>query len=121
MNNLFAPYGKYIFYPFHYESYPLSINILIIISIIGFIILLDFHYFKNYRKRLLEISIKSIINQNINISSNFYLDNLKSLIKDREEINTTSYIRKIYNAKLIIGKWLKNSTDIITNNVTKKQ
>jgi len=119
LNNLFAPFGKYIFYPFHYESYPLTINILIIILIIGFIILLDTHYFKHYRKRFLEVSIKSIIDQNINISSNIYRDNLKSLIENRNEITTTNYFRKIYSAKLILGNWLKNTTGTITNDVNK--
>jgi len=115
LENLFLPYGKYSFYPFYYENYPLTFNILIISFIIGLIIFWDFYYFESYRKRLLEISIKSIISQNIRNSNNIYREKLKSLNEKRDKITWTSYLKKIYNAKLILENRLNYHTNSINN------
>ena len=112
---LFKPYGKYTFYPFYYENYPLTIKILTITIVIGIIVYCDFNYFKSYRKRLLEISIKSLMGGNIRKSNNFYQENFKSLIEKRDKITRTSYLQKIYNAKLILENRLNNHTSSIND------
>ena len=113
LENLFLPYGKYTFYPFYYENYPLTFNIFIITSIIGIIIFWDFYYFKSYRKRMLEISIKSLMRRNIRKSHNFYRENLNSLNEKRDKISWSSYLQKIYNAKLILENRLNRQTSSI--------
>ena len=107
---LFKPYGKYSFYPFYYEDYPWTIKIFSLTIVIGIIVFWDFYYFKSYRKRLLEISIKSLMGRNIRKSNNFYRENLESLIKKRDKITWTSYLHKIYNAKLILENRLNRHT-----------
>jgi hypothetical protein len=102
MEILFEPYGRYYFYPFYFEHNPITIKILIMSSIIGSIYLIDFYYFKNYRRRLLEISIKSLLTANIRDSHNIYSQKLKSLIENKDGISRTNYLKKIYNVKLIL-------------------
>ena len=113
---LFLPYGRYPFYPFFYEKFPLTLNILIIISIIGIIIYWDFHYFRFYRKRLLELSIKSIFNRGVRTNNHFYLENLKSW-KNKDKLNWTKYLQKVFNTKLAIENRIKMSGSAISKSV----
>ena len=107
LQTLFLPYGSYPFYPFFFEKYPITLNILIITSIMGIIIYWDLHFFKSYRKRVLEISIKSIFNQNMRNSNNFYRENLEYLNVNKEKITWTKYLQKIFNTKLVLENRLK--------------
>ena len=98
----------------------LLIKIIIIASVIGIIFFCDSYYFKRYRRRLLEISIKSILSVNIKNSNNIYSEKLQSLMEKRDKITETSYLKKAYNAKLVLEDRLQmdncNSKDEVNNN-----
>ncbi|WP_019669621.1 hypothetical protein [Eudoraea adriatica] len=121
MEILFEPYGKYYFYPFYFEHNPITIKILIMSFIIGSIYLFDFYYFKHYRRRLLEISIKSLLNASVRDSYNIYSQKLQSLIEKKDGISRTNYLKKIYNAKLILEDrlQLQNKTSGVELNSNK--
>ncbi len=84
------------------ENSILLIKIMIIALIISVIFFCDTYYFKPYRRRLLEISIKSILSANIKYSNDIYSEKLQSLMQKKDRINWNSYLVKIYNAKLIL-------------------
>ncbi len=123
LENLFEPYGKYSFYPFYFEHYPITIKILIMSFIIGSIYFIDINYFKHYRRQLLEISIKSILSTNIKNANNIYNEKLQSLIERRESLTKTSYLKKIYNAKLILEDRLQmySGTSRVEDNNNKEK
>jgi len=123
LENLFEPYGKYSFYPFYFEHYPITIKILIMSFIIGSIYFIDINYFKHYRRRFLEISIKSILSTNIKNANNVYNEKLQSLIEKRESLTKTSYLKKIYNAKLILEDRLQmySGTSRVEDNNNKEK
>ena len=118
---LFELYGEYIFYPFYFENYPITIKVLIISPIICLIFYLDFFYFKYYRKRLLEISFKSLISRSIKNSNNIYRENLESLIEKRDKITRANYLQKIFNAKLMLEDRLKKNVKTTTSPLNKSR
>lgn len=87
----------------------LMVKVLIIGLIIGAIFLCDSYYFKHYQRRLLEISIKSLLKSNIKNSNNVYSEKLHSLIEKKDSLTRTRYLKKIYNAKLILENRLNIS------------
>ena len=108
LDNLFEPISRYSFHLVYFDNYSFTIKVLIISSTIIIIFFLDSYYFKHYRIRQLEISFKSLIIRNLN---SVYRQNIQYLIVNRNKINSTSYLRKIYNAHLILEKRLKKNID----------
>lgn len=84
------------------ENSILLIKIMIIALTISVIFFCDTYYFKRYRRRLLEISIKSILSSNIKYSNDFYSEKVQSLMEKKDSITGTNYLKKIYNAKLVL-------------------
>ena len=111
LESLFEPYGEYIFDPFYFGNYHITLKILIISSVIGGVFFVDFYFFKSFRKQMLEISIKSILSRNVKNSNDIYNEKLQSLMEKKDKITGTSYLIKIYNAKLILKDHLQMLID----------
>ena len=121
MDNLFDSFRKYPFYLNYYENHTLAIKVLIISSTIITIFFCDFYYFKSYRKRLLEISFESLMSRNIKKLNITYRQNLEYLIVNRNKIDSTSYLQKIYNAQLILENRLKKNFNTTVSQMNKSE
>jgi hypothetical protein len=96
------------------------VNILIFTMFIVILILLDTYFFANYRRQLLDISIKTLLNNNVQISTDTYKKVIDKIRKNRYKYSSTTYLYRIMNIKLLIDLWLLKNTNSTENNISKK-
>ncbi|WP_297692444.1 hypothetical protein [uncultured Eudoraea sp.] len=87
---------------FNNELYTMIFILMMDLCFIIVIVMLDNKYFKYYRKRKIEFSIKSILRSNSKYSNKIYRENLKYLNGNKSKMNWTKYLQKIFNVKLAI-------------------
>lgn len=80
-----------------------------ICSCVLIILLCDFYVFKNYRNQVLQISLKSIVNNNIQKTTEIYKRQVEKIRDNRNIYSNTSYLHRIMNIKLLLEVWMKKN------------